>query len=584
MRHIYFSFGLALTLGLSAAQAQTPTWTGAVAPTNPTPTDDTGAVGSGITIDAGNNQYVTGSLMNGLGSGAPATRVFGNTSLTGGSGYASGFVAKLSPTQQWLWALKATSNGEGVSFDQTAVSSAGDVYASGTAYDELSPNGGRVLTVGTYTYTTTKDAASFITRLNANGQPQWLAGVSGASIEASGWDNVAGNLVVVGEYSGSGVTFGSTTLPTAANDGFFVARLNAAGQWVSAVGVASAGTASSARFTVNDAVVGPQGQVAIAFRIRNTSLTLGSTIITSTSATQSKCIIAQISAANQIAWVVESEGTAGNTIPYAVNDLQYDRTGNVWLAAESFDTGLQLGNRTVGEDSFVARLSPTGQWGAVGTIGHSGNPNRANNTYALAADAQGNAVIVGDLPDAITYTFGSISLVNPTVDRNFVARFNPTTGNWEYAQLAPTVSTNGNYVLGDIALDAAGNLITSGSLQSGSVTFGSTTLTSPSSSGFNFFVAKLSNAGRPLGVRQVAGVAPLALYPNPVAAGAAATFRLPTAATVAQSLVLRDALGRVVRQATIAAGKQEVQLPTAGLAPGVYLAEAGLSRAQVVVE
>ncbi|WP_167852092.1 T9SS type A sorting domain-containing protein [Hymenobacter elongatus] len=574
---------MALTLATSAAHAQTPAWTGAIQPTNPTPTNYTGAEGYGIAVDAGGNQYVTGIMQNDGSSGAPAIRIFGSTSLTSGGGYASGFVGKLSSTQQWLWALKATGNGEEVSFERVAVSPAGDTYASGLVSDDplLSPNGGKVLTVGTYTYTTTKNEASFITRLNANGQPQWLAGVSGARITSSGWDATAGNLVVAGEYTGA-VTFGSTTLP-AAVDGFFVARLSAAGQWVSAVGATSTSTASSARFSVNETAVGLQGQVAIAFRIRNTSVTLGSTTVTSTSTTISKCIVAQISAANQVSWTAQTEGTTTTTVPYSVNGLHYDRAGNLWLAAESFGTGMQLGSSTVNEDEFVARLSPTGQWGAVGTIGHSGSTNGASNTDVLAVDAQGNAVILGNLPNAITYTFGTRTLASPTPSRKFVARFNPTVLNWDYAQLAPDVSTNGSYDFRSSALDATGNLFTTGRL-AGTVAFGATTLAYPSTSGSNVFVARLSNAGLPLAVRQTAGVAPLAVYPNPTATGTAATLRLPTATLAAQPLVLRDALGRVARQLSIPAGRQEISVPTAGLAPGLYLLEAGLSRTQLVVE
>ncbi|UOQ52619.1 T9SS type A sorting domain-containing protein [Hymenobacter cellulosivorans] len=584
MRHIYLSVGFAFTLGLSAAQAQTPAWTSGLQPTNPTATDDTGAAGVGLAVDASGNQYVAGILQNGAGSGASATRVFGSTTLTGGSGFASGFVAKLSPTQQWLWALKATGNGEALAFEHVVVNPAGDTYAIGDVSDDqtISPNGGTLVTVGSLTYTTTKAQASFITRLNANGQPQALIGTSGTRILAAGWDATAGNLVVAGEYSGT-VTLGGITLPAAPIAGVFVARLNAAGQWVSAVGATSTGTASSSRFVVSEAAVGPQGQVALAFRIRNGSVTLGGTTVTSTSTTQAINIVAQLSAANQWAWATQVAAAGTSSVAYIANELQYDRTGNVWLAGEGLSTGLQIGSTTVNEDEFVARLSPTGQWGAVGTIGHAGSANGATNTEALAVDAQGNAVMVGNMPNAITYTFGTRTLVNPTAGRNFVARFNPTTQSWDYAQLTPSVSTNGEFTFGAIALDVAGNMFATGDFL-GSITFGANTLTYPASFGSNAFVAKLSNAGLPLGVRQVAGVAPLALYPNPAAAGTFATLRLSSSTSTALPVTLRDALGRAVRTSTVLAGQQEARLATAGLAPGLYLLEAGAQRAQLVVQ
>ncbi|TGE23644.1 hypothetical protein E5K00_00055 [Hymenobacter aquaticus] len=584
MRNVYLCALFASVLGLSTAQAQAPAWTGAVQPTNPTPTNDTGAVGRGLAIDASGNQYLAGVLQNGAGSGVTATRVFGSTTLTSGGGYSSGFVAKLSPAQQWLWALKATSNGESVYFEQAAVSPAGDTYAVGLASDDplMKPNGGTVVTVGSFTYTTTKDFASFVTRLNASGQPQWLAGVSGTQVLGVGWDAAAGNLVVAGEYVGT-VTLGNTTLPAAPIGGMFVARLSAAGQWLSAVGVTITGTTSASRFVISRAAVSPQGQVALAFRFRNGSVALGSNVLTSTSTTQSKNVVAQLNANNQWAWATETTGPGTTSVAYASNGLQYDRAGNVWLAGEGFGTGIQLGSTTVNQDEFVARLSPTGQWGAVGTIGHSGSTN-ASNTEALGIDGQGNAVMVGNLPSAITYTFGTRSLANPTAGRKFTARFNPTTLSWDYAQLAPApTSTDGSYTFYAVALDAAGTLVATGDLR-GNITFGSTTLSNPGANGSNAFVARLANAGLPLGVRQAAGVAPLAVYPNPAAAGASVTLRLPVPAPTAQPLVLRDALGRVARQVSIPAGRQEVLVPTAGLTPGLYLLEAGLSRTQLVVE
>ena len=494
----------------------------------------------------------------------------------------SGFVAKLSPTQQWLWALKATSTGEGATFQETAVSPAGDTYAMGYVSDDanISPTGGSVLTVGSYTYTTTKDFASFITRLNASGQPQWLAGVSGAQIYSTGWDATAGNLVVAGSYIGT-VSFGSTTLPAAPNAGVFVARLSATGQWLSAVGAATTGTASSSRFVVSEAAVGPQGQAAIAFRVRNGSVALGSSTVTSTSTTQAINIVAQVNAANQWAWVTQTPAPGTSSVAYISTGLQYDRAGNLLLAGEATSTGLQLGTAAVNGDVFVARLSATGQWGAVGAISHSSGTSTSN-TEALAVDGQGNAVVLGNMPSATTYTFGTRTLVNPAAGRKFVARFNPTALAWDYAQLAPAGGGDG-YDFGAAAIDGAGTLTATGILR-GTVTFGSTTLTNPAAFGNNTYVAQLASAGLPTAVRQAAGIAPPALFPNPVAAGTAATLRLPAPAPAPQVLTLTNALGRVVHQGSIAVGSQELGLPTAGLAPGLYLVQAGLSRTQLVVE
>ncbi|MBO2008239.1 hypothetical protein J4E00_04195 [Siccationidurans soli] len=114
----------------------------------------------------------------------------------------------------------------------------------------------------------------------------------------------------------------------------------------------------------------------------------------------------------------------------------------------------------------------------------------------------------------------------------------------------------------------------------GRATFGPTTLANCSYSG-NVFVATLRNTGLLTSRHQVAGAAPLAVFPTPTMAGTIATLRLPTAAIAALPVTMRDALGHVAARATMPACCQELTLPTAGLTPGLYQVEAGLSHAQM---
>lgn len=523
--------GLALLLAAPAARAQTPAWTNAVQPTNPTPADDTGSLGLGITVDAAGNQYITGVLQNGAGSGAPATRVFGSTTLTSGAGLASGFVAKLSPSQQWLWALKATANGEGVGFRKSTISPAGDTYASGGVQDDPSSSGGTTVTVGAFTYLTTNATAAFVTRLNASGQPQWVAGASGGLILAQGWDASAGNLVVVGNYTGT-IRFGTTTLTAAPYGGIFVARLDAAGQWVSALGVVPTGTTATSQLQVYACAVGPQGQVGVNFRLRGGQLVLGATTVASGGSTDRKLVVAQLSAAG--AWQWATVAPIDNA--YYSNGMQYDPAGNLWLLADASSTPSQFGATTVSSgEEFVGRLSATGQWGPVGIIALA-NGSSPGYTNSLAVDAQGNAVVAGALQGA--KTFGSTTLTPVAAsggNDQFVARYSAA-GQWQFAQLAPAATTNSSYNFQAIALDAAGSLLATGQLR-GTATFGTSTLTNTSTYGGNLLVARLSNAGL-LGVRQAAGAARLSVFPNPASAGTGATLRLPTAAGAALPVTL----------------------------------------------
>jgi hypothetical protein len=596
MRNTLLAIGLAYGLVLPAAQAQAPSWTGAAQNTNPAPTNDTESEGLGISTDAAGNAYVGGALLNGRGSGAPGTRVFGSTSLTSsGNGFGSGFIAKLSTSLQWQWAVRVSNNGEGAYISHVAATPAGDVYASG---DLEETSTGTVLTVGSLTRTVTGTRGAYITRLNTSGVPQWIAvaTLSGATSTSSvtttsvSWDAVNSQVVVVGEYLGGSLVVGTTTLPAAnaSQAGIFVARLNAAGQWVSAVGaLAAANTTGS--MSLDASSVGPQGQVAVAVTLSGSTLTLGSSTITSPTPNSSdvRYAVAQLSPAGQWQWVAQPQ-TGGAS--FGIDDMAYGPNGTLWLYGEA-NTGNQFGTSVAPANAaaFVAGLSATGQWGSVGyIIRQATSANGFANASQLTTDAQSNAVVTGGLEwrsGTASLSFGTTTTLTTTnTSRNYVARFSPA-GQWQYAQFTPVTSllgTDNPYGFEDLAIDGIGNMLTTGRLRRASVGFDVSTLTGSQTG--DAYVAKLSNAGALLGVRQAPGTPVLTVYPNPAAAGASVTLHLPAATAVALPVVLRDALGRAVCQTALPAGRTDVAVATTGLAPGLYLLEAGASRAQVVVE
>ena len=84
MRLLLPCLALAAALALPAAHAQTPAWTGGVQTTNPAPTNDTGAEGEELALDAAGNSYVSGYLQASNGSAGPAVRAFGVGVVSGG--------------------------------------------------------------------------------------------------------------------------------------------------------------------------------------------------------------------------------------------------------------------------------------------------------------------------------------------------------------------------------------------------------------------------------------------------------------------------------------------------------------------
>ncbi len=520
-----------------------------------------------------------------MAAAAPLFRALGSTRLTSTS-LGSGFIAKLSATLQWQWAVRVSTSGlEGAVLDAIVASPAGDVFVSG--YTEESES--TTLTIGSFSQALTSGRNFFIARLNTSGQVQSLTLIPNPSTNSTAgvrtemaWDATSNSLVVLGFYGGLTPVLGSTTLPTPpASGAAFVARLSLAGQWGSVVPITPTGTTSTSDFGAGALAVEPQGQVSLGLAISNGTVTLGPATLVSPSAADADLKIgaAQLTSAGQWQWLAQPTGV---TEDFYFEELAYDRAGNVWILGGG-EAGLQLGSSTLpaNTEAFVARLSPTGQWNTVGTVLRpAGQPSGAFISN-LAVDAAGNAIIAGELEAGATVTLGSQSLNGTGTSRNFVARLD-SGGQWQYAQLTPSSSTDNTYYLNEIVLDATGNLLTTGALRNQvSVVFGPNTLTG--SVGGDVFVARLGNAGA-LRVRQPASAPRLALFPNPVTAGAAATLRLPTPTPVTLAVHLRDNLGRTVRTAGMAAGSRQAQLPTTGLAPGLYQLEAGLSRAQVVVE
>ncbi|TGE15805.1 T9SS type A sorting domain-containing protein [Hymenobacter elongatus] len=574
MRQFLLSLGLACALGVPAAHAQTPTWQWGAQSINPTPTNATQARAYSIATDAAGNSYVGGGLQER--DGVSSVRTFGSTRLS--SATISGVVGKLNAAGQWQWATAIEAqdangtNNTVVFLGDIVPTPAGDVFVTGTVDEDATS-----MRIGTVTLPLTGsnlEQRMFVARLNSSGQCLWILAVNNADANSMALNPMNGELIVAGDYHGA-VSFGSTALPApiGPNDqGMFVARLSQAGQWTSTLG---ARTTGSGDIGADEAVVGPQGQVAVAVAVRGGSATLGSTTINATSG--DKQAVAQLTPAGQWQWVTQSS-TASSL---EIDGLQYDASGNVWMS-NTTNAGGQLGTITLPTNTvgFVGRLSTVGAWNLVGAV--TSQNGGVLGGGKLAVDAQGNAVLAGTInadPSASTvYSFGTRSL-SFSESGEYVARFN-TNGQWQYAIKPPVATGGGRYSFSAIAFDQAGSLLTMGNLFGGSVTFGSTILTGSSR---DIFVAKLNSAGSTLAVRQAAGAQPLALYPNPVTAGTAATLRLAAPAPATQPVTLRNTLGQIVRQTTITAGNQEAAVPTTGLAPGVYLLEAGISRTQVVV-
>jgi hypothetical protein len=141
-----------------------------------------------IVLDASGNAYLTGYIS--------GTATFGNHSLTGNGG----FVAKLDPSGNWLWAVNAGDTVSGIALDGM-----GNAYVTGVFYDSA--------TFGSHSLIANRRINFFAAKLDPDGNWLWAVNAEGTgdiwgnSIALDG----TGNAYVTGGFYGV-ASFGSHTL------------------------------------------------------------------------------------------------------------------------------------------------------------------------------------------------------------------------------------------------------------------------------------------------------------------------------------------------------------------------------------
>ena len=192
-----------------------------------------------------------------------------------------------------------------------------------------------------------------------------------------------------------------------------------------------------------------------------------------------------------------------------------DAQGNTYTTG-TFNGTIQLGNTlltatqtspgtTMPYDNFVAKLDAAGNYVWAVQMGDG----QAARAMSLAVDAAGNVYVAGFFRSYSARFGAAIILFNSSADSEaFVAKLDGATGQWLWARRA---GGTGSDSIGEVAVNAAGEVYVIGSAESSAADFGPFTLNSPVA-----FLAKLSPAGvwlwaRPVGSGAVAAVLSLCL-------------------------------------------------------------------------
>ncbi|TGE20368.1 T9SS type A sorting domain-containing protein [Hymenobacter aquaticus] len=436
---------------------------------------------TGLKVDASGNTYVTGTFY-----GDEA--VFGalslpNTSTVGGSGLSDLFVAKLDPAGQWLWAVKAGGR-DNEQASGLALDAAGNPYVAGQT--QRGP-----VTFGSLALNSPDTNEAFVAKLNSAGQWQWVARAGGSDVETASdlTTDASGNAYLTGTSNSRRLTLGSVTLDkTGPQWATYVAKINAAGQWQWATENTGVGDASSSSIAVDAG-----NNVFLTGTFYEGTISFGSSALNSNGVAD--LFVAKLNSAGQWQWA--GQGNGGGDA--AVHATATDAAGNVYLAG-SFTGTLAFGSTVLSSHNinelFVAKRNAAGQWLWITQAGGMASYGTAyfDDKHGLALDADGNVYVTGSFKGDATFGPSALSSIVGGYKGFdvFVAKLNGS-GQWQWGrQAGGNNDDRGN----GVAVDATGRVYVTGSFESATAGFGTSTLTNQNSFGGATFVAQLTSAGQ----------------------------------------------------------------------------------------
>ncbi|UOG74552.1 T9SS type A sorting domain-containing protein [Hymenobacter tibetensis] len=347
-----------------------------------------------IVVDATGNALLAGYFGVLRGGLASTTATFGTTTLTS-AGNADLFVARLNAAGQWTQAVRA--GGPGPDYAQSiAIDSNGSAVLTGT-FDNTA-------TFGTINLTSTGSTDVFVARLSAAGTWTQAVRAGGAAFDSSSSLALEGNgTAVIAGYFGGSAAFGTTLLTSAGNNDAFVARVDAAGNWIQVV--RAGGTDGDYGGQV---VLDNVGNATLTGYFRGTA-SFGATSLTSMGSAD--IFVARLNPSGEWGFAVQAGGSELD----AAFGVALDGQGNVVITG--FFTGTALFGSTSltsagGRDLVVATLNSTGSWTQAVRAGGPGDD------FGTALVSKGTTVVAGLYASPATFGPTTLSSVR---DGAFVA-------------------------------------------------------------------------------------------------------------------------------------------------------------------
>lgn len=365
---------------------------------------------------------------------------------------------------------------------------------AGATYAWVGPNGfsatvatpsitnAQFVNSGTYSVGVTSEGCTSTSSVEVNVGPAWNWARRAGGVASEGVGSMCrdtgGNLYVTGWFAGS-APFGATTLSSGGNADVFVAKLDAAGNWLWAVRAGGGGSDAALGIGVDGS-----GNVYVTGQA-GANAAFGATVLTG------GMFVAKLDGSGNWLWATQATGTAP---VLESTTLSVDGSGNAYVTGRFGDpnaaaTGATaiFGTTTLTNlgrtDAFAAKISTAGAWQWARAAGSTG----LDGGTGVAVDATGNALLTGYFTST-TAAFGSLTATGSSATRDnlYVARLSAT-GSWQWVRHVATTTGNGG---SSVAVDATGVGYVLGGYAGGPATFGSTTL-----SGGSMFVGRISMSG-----------------------------------------------------------------------------------------
>ncbi len=295
-----------------------------------------------VATDPAGNIYLTGRF------DSPTLTLGPFTLINAGAGSSDILLAKMSPQGQVLWAYSfGGSNMDGG--QSIAISPTGEIALTGF-FD--SPT----LSIGSSTLSNSGQADIFVAKFDANGQPLWARKAAGTDMELPWGITIGpgGDIIVVGTYWSSTITFEGQTLPnqsTGGSNDLFVVRYDPNGQlsWVHRAGGSDSEEAHSV-------MTDTAGHIYVAGYFASPTISFGSQILTS--AGGADVFVVAYDSNGRALWAQK----AGGALYDKAHAMAMDARGDLYVGGSYSSSPATFGIISLPNDqaydAFLAKLSP----------------------------------------------------------------------------------------------------------------------------------------------------------------------------------------------------------------------------------